>query len=565
MEDQSYVKVLEYRKRNAILSFNTLFFLLTEIILVGMTIIIGLLTKDGTTATFLFVVMIVFIFAFTTVFIDTFFNLNLFYPKRNTIGIIFLMSAVAVVSVLISLDFIGWLFVNQNGETVTTFLFATLLIDVFMSYYFLYQAKSIGEDKSLTGKFEVIREELKHKPLSSLGLNVSIERALKWLQYEQGEEGYWHYTTPLYETAEILESMFRFKNNLSYQWQSIFNGVEETRTAEQVFYNVLDANNTSMFSENYFNLYPRKVIGFINAYIQNPKVSSVENAIEKIRTFTPVEDQRYSELLKKTAEVSAWDFITELEKGSSEPDFEIPHLLVLGQIATLRMENTYAQAIADIISETFNIVLSRATTRFNMRGEKQDVSDLVLGLMYNSLIEMREYNRFMLKKLDDMVKGKLAHIEPESPGIPSIILPDLEVPTSPEVPQGDPSIPVIPNIEDSSNNMVPNLPNLEDTPQESEDVNDRKLSIDLRLGLARKHILKKQSFDGGWSSDALTTAECLFSIAHNESVESEAIKMGVNFLLAIQKSNGSWNDDYVVTSRVLRTLMSINKRVMVQF
>ena len=565
MEDQSYVKVLEYRKRNAILSFNTLFFLLTEIILVGMTIIIGLLTKDGTTATFLFVVMIVFIFAFTTVFIDTFFNLNLFYPKRNTIGIIFLMSAVAVVSVLISLDFIGWLFVNQNGETVTTFLFATLLIDVFMSYYFLYQAKSIGEDKSLTGKFEVIREELKHKPLSSLGLNVSIERALKWLQYEQGEEGYWHYTTPLYETAEILESMFRFKNNLSYQWQSIFNGVEETRTAEQVFYNVLDANNTSMFSENYFNLYPRKVIGFINAYIQNPKVSSVENAIEKIRTFTPVEDQRYSELLKKTAEVSAWDFITELEKGSSEPDFEIPHLLVLGQIATLRMENTYAQAIADIISETFNIVLSRATTRFNMRGEKQDVSDLVLGLMYNSLIEMREYNRFMLKKLDDMVKGKLAHIEPESPGIPSIILPDLEVPTSPEVPQGDPSIPVIPNIEDSSNNMVPNLPNLEDTPQESEDVNDRKLSIDLRLGLARKHILKKQSFDGGWSSDALTTAECLFSIAHNESVESEAIKMAVNFLLAIQKSNGSWNDDYVVTSRVLRTLMSINKRVMVQF
>jgi len=565
MEDQSYVKVLEYRKRNAILSFNTLFFLLTEIILVGMTIIIGLLTKDGTTATFLFVVMVVFILAFTTVFIDTFFNLNLFYPKRNTIGIIFLMSAVGVVSVLISLDFIGWLFVNQNGETVTTFLFATLLIDVFMSYYFLYQAKSVGEDKTLIGKFEVIREELKLKPLSSLGLNVSIERALKWLQYEQSEEGYWHYTTPLYETAEILESIFLFKNDLSYQWQSIFNGVEETRTAEQVFYNVLDANNTSIFSENYFNLYPRKVIGFINAHIQNPKVSSVENAIEKIRTFTPVEDQRYSELLKKTAEISAWDFITELEKGSSDPDFEIPHLLVLGQIATLRMENDYAQAIADIISETFNIVLSRATTRFNMRGEKQDVSDLVLGLMYNSLIEMREYNRFMVKKLDDIMRGKSSAPEPESPGIPSIILPDLETPSSPEDPHADPSIPGIPNIEDSSNNMVPNLPDLEDTPKESEEVLDRKLSIDLRLGLARNHILKKQSFDGGWSSDALTTAECLASIAHNESVESEAIKMGVNFLLAIQKSNGSWNDDYVVTSRVLRTLMAIIKRVMVQF
>ncbi len=570
MEDQTYVKVLEYRKRSAIISFNTMYFLLTEVILIGMAFILGRITSDNTSATLIFVLMIIYILGFTIVFVDTFFNLNIFYSRRNTIGILFLLSSVLVVLAMIILDYFNLLFRGDPGELITTLLFGTLLVNSVMTFYFLYQAKPLGEDKTLVGKFETIREELRTKPLSAMGIGTAIERATKWLQYEQDEEGYWHFTTPLYETAEILETLFGRTNDLSYQWQAVFNGVEETRTVEQVFFNVLDANNTSMFSENYFNLYPRKVIGMINTHIQNPKASTEEEAIEKIRSFTPIEDERYDDLRKKTRDLSSWDFINILEKGSTDPDFEIPALFALGPITTLRMENKDAQIIADIISETFNIVLSRATTRFNMRGEKQDVSNLVLGLMYNTLIEMRSLNQLMRSKLDAVLSGRsteTATSSSGSPDIPSIVLPGLEneAPVSPNVETStpDPSIPVIPTI-DGGMPDVPNFGGQEQT-SASEEKDENKISIDLRLGFARKHILKKQEIDGGWGGDALTSAECLRAIAHNESVESESVKMGVNFLLAIQKSNGSWGDDYVVTARVIRALNEIQSRVMVQF
>lgn len=84
-----------------------------------------------------------------------------------------------------------------------------------------------------------------------------------------------------------------------------------------------------------------------------------------------------------------------------------------------------------------------------------------------------------------------------------------------------------------------------------------KLTITISQAAIRNLIRKKQEIDGSWSARIDTTAECLIAVIDRESAESEFVKIAVHYLLALQEKNGSWQDDSLLTSLVIKSLHKV--------
>ncbi|MCG3219641.1 MAG: hypothetical protein KAR35_11550, partial [Candidatus Heimdallarchaeota archaeon] len=87
-----------------------------------------------------------------------------------------------------------------------------------------------------------------------------------------------------------------------------------------------------------------------------------------------------------------------------------------------------------------------------------------------------------------------------------------------------------------------------------------------------KVILKNsQNLEGGWSMktggiddksyhDVFTTAECLKSIIYQETMDGLEMKLGTNYLLAMQDTDGSWGKSIIDTCSAIEALFRIKKR-----
>ncbi|MHA2028863.1 MAG: hypothetical protein ACW99Q_05690, partial [Candidatus Kariarchaeaceae archaeon] len=85
------------------------------------------------------------------------------------------------------------------------------------------------------------------------------------------------------------------------------------------------------------------------------------------------------------------------------------------------------------------------------------------------------------------------------------------------------------------------------------------LKISTSLASIRNFMKGKQEIDGSWGGRIDITAECLQAVLDQESVETDFVKSGLHYLLALQEKNGSWQDDVVLTSKVLKILSKINQ------
>ncbi|MHA1911978.1 MAG: hypothetical protein ACTSYA_09805 [Candidatus Kariarchaeaceae archaeon] len=87
-----------------------------------------------------------------------------------------------------------------------------------------------------------------------------------------------------------------------------------------------------------------------------------------------------------------------------------------------------------------------------------------------------------------------------------------------------------------------------------------------------KTILKNsQNLEGGWSMvtggiddksyhDVFTTAECLKSIIYQETHDTLEMKLGTNYLLAMQNSDGSWGKSIIDTCSAIEALFRVKQR-----
>ena len=86
-----------------------------------------------------------------------------------------------------------------------------------------------------------------------------------------------------------------------------------------------------------------------------------------------------------------------------------------------------------------------------------------------------------------------------------------------------------------------------------------QLQVSTSLASIRNYVKTKQQIDGGWGGRIDITAECLHAVLDQESVETDFVKSGLHYLLALQEKNGSWQDDVVLTAKVLKILSRINR------
>lgn len=132
---------------------------------------------------------------------------------------------------------------------------------------------------------------------------------------------------------------------------------------------------------------------------------------------------------------------------------------------------------------------------------------------------------------------------------------------------GDDFLPSLPGLDDDDMDFsIPSLDlSIDDDLSTSGTSSEpqKSVKIEVSLNRIRKYIMERQEIDGGWDGDARTTAECLRVITHDESVESDGVKLAINFLLALQKKNGSWNDDFIVTAAVIKALRSVKKNLVI--
>ena len=87
-----------------------------------------------------------------------------------------------------------------------------------------------------------------------------------------------------------------------------------------------------------------------------------------------------------------------------------------------------------------------------------------------------------------------------------------------------------------------------------------------------KIILKNsQNLEGGWSMktggiddktyhDVFTTAECLKAVIYQETMDNIEMKLGANYLLAMQDSDGSWGGSILDTCSAIEALFRLKKR-----
>ena len=524
---QAYSKLLKFQKKRYGASFfDFSFIFLSLIIVIGLSIITNSRTK-GLWGTVLFALSILYVIAMLLAFIDYAVGLGIFKNIGLFVfGVLLLLSVIISSIVSFSADSV---FAGSSGRSILAVL--TLIYTFYSSvvafYYMTTSSPSReGRDTMIT-RLSEIQKSVEKTPLGELGTTNSEARALKWIQFKQRKDGIWGESNPLLETSEVLRMFYFSGKGMQYSWKSIIDGNEEIHTVEQTYYLILEALDTAAKEPNYNSLLPLLIVAEIDS-----------NAIQ-------LSDEIFNEFKEELDQYSEWEFIKDLEKYDEKHDVnsEIPIIFIMAQLFYIKGEYEYAQKCADVIANTFAIIINRSNARFS-QVQNKEISSRLLGLMYNTLLRL--------------VRGKQIKSEP----VHSLETVDLSSPKDDDLPDTDFLSDFSFDNDNDQDFVIPAMPGM-DIDSASSDSTSQVPSQQIKLGTSmasiRNYLRSKQQIDGSWGGRIDITVECLRAVSDQEATESEYIKSGVQYLLALQEKNGSWQDDISLTSRVITILNRINK------
>jgi hypothetical protein len=334
-------------------------------------------------------------------------------------------------------------------------------------------------------------------------------------------------------------------NDLNYIWKSIESGREVVHKLEQTYYLLLESIENIQLEPTHEILKSLLTIGMIDRDYIHPDIEDkmAHDSKIELKAQLKVILNEYNERLAFQTE---WDFVSNLEKiDKHELSFEeIPPIFTFVRLFHLFEDEETTQKITDLITNTFGILINRSDKRFTQMDERI-ISDVILAKMYHSLriIVMKPQSLAILPTetmFDEVIEEK----EEED-----LLLPNLD------------------NLMSDDDFGLPStdfLDALSDDGAPGSTVKPEKSNIRLNASLSsiRKFIRERQLIDGSWASRIDTTAECLRVIIHNEAIEEIQVKSAVNYLLALQLADGSWQEDILLTTRVLKSLNEVNKKLL---
>ncbi|MCH8906326.1 MAG: hypothetical protein IH840_04480 [Candidatus Heimdallarchaeota archaeon] len=545
-EIYSYTRLLKFqKKRYGAGLFDFLFVSISIILIAALTIFLGQKSNsDG--ATLIFLMTGVFVVFLLLAFIDYLIGASIF-QQNGLYFASFLVLLSVVITAVISI-FSGTLFNEGEDADVLSFVaFVNYLwAAIVASYYLTTTTPNKEKREEMINKLREIREDVARLPLSSLGSIQAVQRGLKWIQFQQRKDGIWGENNPLIETSEVLRMFIHTGRGLNHSWKTIVDGREEVHTVEQTYYLILEALDTATIEPNYDMLTPLVTI------------SDIDNQ------FIDISQEVYQEFKQSLDEYTEWEFVRDIERFDEKEDrsSEIPIIFPMSWIFQSIGDFDVAQKCADIMANTFGILINRSATRFNVQSEKE-ISTLILGLMYNTLIRL--------------VRGKPEYVAAASENpredltlddgtdLSAFTLPSMDIPDDdfslPDVSLDDDEF-SLPSLEDevASEFTLPST-DFGASRSESSEAVGKRVKIGTSLASIRNFVRSKQLIDGSWSGRLLMTAECLTAVSDQESTENEFIKSGVHYILALQDKNGSWQDDIVLTSKILTILHQVNKSI----
>ncbi len=541
----AYSKILKYQKKRYGASlFDYSVVGLSSIFIITLTILIAS-TANNSTATILFLISAIYLLFLIVGFVDYSSGMGLF----RGIGLYF-ASGLVLIAVLISM------YVSLAADTVfqghsqsDLLAILTLILSLFgsivVSYYLTASSPSRQGKDEMILKLNEIQQNISKMGLSTLGSVSAEERALKWIQYKQRADGIWGENNPLFETSEVLSMFYFTGRGLDYSWKSIVSGTEEVHTVEQTYYLVLEALDTAAREPTYESLLPLLIVSEIN-----PDPSILQNEI-------------FEEFKVNLDQYSEWEFVKDIERydDSNLQTSEIPIIFVMAKMFYILGDNDTAQQCIDIIANTFGILINRSATRFTVVQDKE-VSSRLLGIMYNTIIRLVRGKQIPIERANiEDLKMNVKDSDKSDPDMPDISFMadmDFDDNSGPEtnIEYDMPSIPGMDmDLGDPLSSMIGG-PDSEAEPQSP-------IKLSTSLAAIRNYVRSKQQIDGSWGGRIDITAECLRAVLDQESAETDFVKSGLHYLLALQETNGSWQDDIILTSKVITILSRINRSLSV--
>lgn len=537
----AYSKILKYQKKRYGASlFDYTFVGLSSIIIITLTILIAS-AANSITATILFLITSIYLLFLIIGFVDYITGLGLFRGNG-----LYTASGLILIAVFISLYVsVAADTAFNNHDQSELFSYLTLINTLFgslvVSYYLTASSPSRQGKDQMIVKLKEIQQNISKMPLSTLGSVSAEERAVKWIQYKQRADGIWGESNPLFETSEVLSMFYFTGRGLNYSWKSIVSGTEEIHTVEQTYYLVLEALDTAAREPSYESLLSLLIVSEIN-----PDSSILQNEI-------------FEEFKENLDQYSEWEFVKDIERydDSNLQTSEIPIIFVMAKMFYILNDIDSAQQCIDIIANTFGILINRSATRFKVVQDK-DVSSRLLGIMYNTIIRLVRGKQIPLDMSNfEDIKINIKSSESSDPDMPDTsFLEDMDFEDSPQTAVNiEYDMPSIPGMDMDLGDPLATLSG--ESVYDSQRQSPIKLSTS--LSSIRNYIKSRQQIDGSWGGRIDITAECLRAVLDQESVETDFVKSGLHYLLALQETNGSWQDDIVLTSKVLIILSRINR------
>ncbi|MCY3411090.1 MAG: hypothetical protein INQ03_05560 [Candidatus Heimdallarchaeota archaeon] len=526
----AYTKILKYRNKSTGVSIVDIFLLiLSAIIYISVNFYITSYIQQSY-STLMFVIFILYLLLLIVAFTDFAAGLGIFKDKG-----VFSSTLILLLSIIISSVFTfiaDNMFTEKDPETMALIELANLIfITIIISYFLMTSTPNRQGSEQMIKNLTEIKEEVTKLSIAELGVREAYDRSLKWLQFQQTQERIWGEEDPLYETSEIMRVFFDIGKNLNYSWKDIKKGEEDIHKLEQTYYLLL---------ENIERVAIEPDIGILSALITLGMVNH-ENITTSGPTSEPAEKQLFRKTLNALYEQfeeelktsSEWDFVSELEK--LEDRFSIreslPPLLYFTRIFHLiNKKDTYFKC-GEILGDTFNILINRSDSRFS-NIEQKEISNYILGLMYNTLITVIKPPVYIGEEVNLMIEEEEEEEEDFDMDLPGMSLPGFD---------------------DFDFNEI----GMDDVGG----VDSEKMKINVSLAQIRNLLRKKQEIDGSWSGRIDTTCECLLAVMDKESAENDFVKLGTHYLLALQDKNGSWQNDPLLTAKAIKTLKRVNDAI----
>ncbi len=589
---QAYSRLLKYMNKQYGAKTRDYFLaIITLIISISVMLILSANSTDH--AIEIFIGYVLFILIFGIAFLDYAAGLGIF-KSRGVLYSAILLLLVIIVSIVVTV-FASDIFIvggNINPDTLAFInLVGLLIISVIASFFMLTSTPTRQGREEMIKKLKQLRKEIENTPMSNIGVTEALDRARRWLINKQ-ENGIWGTEEPLYETAEALRTFLEMGYDLSYSWSTIEKGSEVIRTLEQTYYLMIESIENIPLEPIHEILSPIIILGQIDPDYINPEKIDENSPASQIG-FKNRLKQLLSEFEEDLQTESEWDFLNTLEKidESRMEKGEMPVYFDFAKIYHVLGHNDKVQKLVDLFANTYSILINRTTSRFNIT-EEREISNYILGVMYNTLstiikppikYQMKEAKNFVEKKSKQTKKKKdndaILNIEEMSEDIDLNFYDDDELPISnannmelPDMDFDDMKLPDMdfddeksPDTDLSSltefESATPGRPILDGTKTESSDPKlfreKKTIKLSTSLQKMRQYIIKRQMIDGSWSGRVDTTSECLTAAQHNESSEEGYIKAGLYYLLSLQDKNGSWQNDIILTTLVMRCLNTI--------